>query len=275
VSLVVSFVIGLAGPLGLSPQVINEYWGIPGVILGVASLIMFSFVEPTVQKAKDDEDDHYKQLPDVAHGDDIDSTKGSACVRIKGLLMAVTAGLIYGVQFVPLKLWLQANAQGNLTNVSWVPDQCQLAMIDPELLSNLTGCAVLPSKLDVNTSSTNMALRFIFSQYVGIFGMSLIALIFYLIATCNKPKELPTKVFGPSILSGMVWALGAMGSIFATDGLGLSVGYPLTMNGAFLVNVSLTFFVYREIQGTRNVIMFLIAGVLNILSVICLSFSQS
>jgi hypothetical protein len=53
VSLVVSFVIGLVGVLGLEPQKINEYFGIPGVLLAVASLIMFSFVQPTIKKSPD------------------------------------------------------------------------------------------------------------------------------------------------------------------------------------------------------------------------------
>jgi hypothetical protein len=69
-----------------------------------------------------------------------------------------------------------------------------------------------------------------------------------------------TRVVRTLMLSSIQWPVrlaGAMGSIFATDGLGLSVGYPLTMNGAFLVNLLLTFFVYREIQGRRNILLFL------------------
>ena len=66
-----------------------------------------------------------------------------------------------------------------------------------------------------------------------------------------------------------------MGSIFATDGLGLSVGYPLTLNGAFLVNLLLTFFVYREIQGKKNIILFCVAAGLNITSVVLLALSKS
>ena len=68
--------------------------------------------------------------------------------------------------------------------------------------------------------------------------------------------------------------LGGMGSIFATDGFGLSIGYPLTLNGAFLVNLCLTFFVYREIKGRRNTILFLVAGVINIVSVVLLSLAK-
>lgn len=80
--------------------------------------------------------------------------------------------------------------------------------------------------------------------------------------------------FGTSTRTGMVLS-GAMGSIFATDGFGLSVGYPLTLNGAFLVNLTLTFFVYREIQGKKNIILFLIAAVVNITSVVLLSFAKT
>ena len=64
-------------------------------------------------------------------------------------------------------------------------------------------CDFLPS-LAVDVCEILVA----FCRYVGIFAMSLLSLIVYLVATCNKPQELPTSAFGPSIASGIVWALG-------------------------------------------------------------------
>ena len=155
----------------------------------------------------------------------------------------MTSGLVYGTQFVPLSLWLQTNTPGNVTNETWVPDECRAVMANPEILAGINTCAVLPTLLDTNMTSTDQALRFIFSQcvlsfrcailllrhlsqpqllslmwcrYVGIFGMSLLSVIVYLIVTCNKPQELPTRAFGPSLLSGVVWALGTIDCRFAS-----------------------------------------------------------
>ena len=91
VSLVVSFVIGLVGVLGLEPQAIDEAYGIPGVILAIASLITFSFVKPSVEKKKDedeeeDEDNDYKLMKE---GED-DQKSSSVLTRVKGLLMVRT-----------------------------------------------------------------------------------------------------------------------------------------------------------------------------------------
>ncbi len=88
--------------------------------------------------------------------------------HLTALFQALCAGLIYGVQFVPLSMWLQANTPGNATGnlTAWVPQQCQPLFLDPQLMDSVKACAVLPTVLDVNTSSTNLALRFIFSQCV-------------------------------------------------------------------------------------------------------------
>ena len=90
-SLVVSFVIGVVGVsfLGLDPQVIDEAFGIPGVILAVASLVVFSFVKPSVKKDDDeDSDDLNRPLVEATNEPDDDgANKGPGGSRIKGLLM--------------------------------------------------------------------------------------------------------------------------------------------------------------------------------------------
>jgi hypothetical protein len=97
VSLVVSFVIGLVGVLGLKPQVINYAFGIPGVVLGVASLIVFSLVTPTVKKADEvsTAEEEYHELPATAGEDDVlQAPATSIFTRIKGLVMVRVGGVV-------------------------------------------------------------------------------------------------------------------------------------------------------------------------------------
>ena len=49
VSLVTSFLFGLLGFMDLKPQVMNLKIAIPGIILAIAALVSFAFVQPTIK----------------------------------------------------------------------------------------------------------------------------------------------------------------------------------------------------------------------------------
>ena len=78
----------------------------------------------------------------------------------------------------------------------------------------------------------------------------------------------------PAMCSGIVGAVAGAGSMLATDGLGYSVGYPLTLNGAFLVNVCWAVFYYREVRGAHNLNLFLAAIFLDVLGTVLISLSK-
>merc|ERR1712032_502595 len=122
--------------------------------------------------------------------------------KLVGGGLAVLAGLLYGFQFFPFTLWAQYNpvTQGE--------------------------------------SSLLHSTRFFFSQFSGIWLTSAAALCVDWALRGGKVAAVSMEAMVPSILSGMIWAVAGMGCMIATDQLTYSVGYPLTMNCAFLVNTS-------------------------------------
>ena len=74
-------------------------------------------------------------------------------------------------------------------------------------------------------SSIVNSLRFFFSQFVGIFCTSVLAFVAYCIVTRNRPSAIPEEAILPSIVSGVMWSIGSMSSMIATEQLGLTVGF--------------------------------------------------
>jgi hypothetical protein len=158
--------------------------------------------------------------------------------RSRGILLAVLAGVIYGFQFLPEAIYMQQPDHG--------------------------GSAI-------------KQMRFFFSQYVGTFLMSTLAYAGYAAQRgCARkpPAEVPLTAMLPSILSGVVWAFGGAGAMFATDGLGYSVGFPLVLNGSFLVNVLWSVLYFKEIRGRRDLTLFAAAAGLTVIGSILIAVSK-
>lgn len=161
-----------------------------------------------------------------------------------GLALAILAGVLYGFQFVPLAIW---NAKITDNN-GYIFDH------------------KVPS-------DTIQSLRFFFSQYAGIFLMATLGFFAYGVVTKNHIQLVPAAATLPSILSGILWAIGCAGAMLATSGLGNAVGFPLACNGTFLVNSSWSVLYFKEIQGTRNLCLF--GGAIFLLALSSILFSLS
>jgi glucose uptake protein GlcU len=174
------------------------------------------------------------------------SPKGTRRNRniVWGVLLAVVAGLFYGVQFVPLSMW-----NTRVTDSGFLFD-------DP-----------LPS-------DAIRSLRFFFSQFTGIFLGSTLGFLLYYGIRGQKPNLVPPEATIPSILCGMVWALGCCGAMLATIGLGNAVGSPLLLNGCILVNSTWSILYFREIQGWHNLRIFGAAFALNVSSSVLISLAK-
>ena len=245
-SLIIAFILGrvrvcLGGecldvnPLG-SPAC-----GIVGCIVSVASLALFSQVQPVLDNAPsatapaDAEGGHAAPLLDAPP---VKLAETAAQRRVRGLAMAFFAGVCYGGQFLPGAIYAQFHNKDD----------------------SIIGEA-----------------RFFFSQYVGIFLTSLAAYAAYCAVHAARKAPVPAvplTAMLPAVVSGAIWAVAGAGAMFATDGLGYSVGYPLALNGAFLVNVLWASLYYREIQGRRNVMLFAAAVVLNVIGSVLVSLSK-
>ena len=275
-STVVGFIFGRIPIIGLKPDHLEipvlAYLGIVGSVI---SLIIFSFTKPDGMDEVEDAATAVQldgtPTPPPALEDGVASLKMSLMSesstaeantattakaaatkdRLVGIGCALFAGAVYGLQFVPATIWKVHNtdAKGN------------------------------PNATD-HPASWLFQTRIFFSQFVGIWLLSLIAFVvvtaYRLITKVDKATwELPSSYMLPSFASGIVWAIAGMGAIFATENLGLSVGYPLTLNCSFIVNSIWTLFVFREYKSKKNIILYLVAAAVNIISSIMLSIGSN
>jgi len=230
------------------------WMGVLGIVVAVGALILFSMVKPTLEDdakpsalhsgsftgavgsgsfCEDKGDDEALDDPLFEGLKEQKASEPEQTNKVLGIVMAAVAGTLYGFQFVPLQIWNdRIDDQGTIFNYS-------------------------------EPSDTVKALRFLFSQFAGIFLTALLGFVCYCAYTSNKPKCVPPEAILPSICSGIVWAIGGAGGILATSGLGNAVGFPLVLNLSFIVNSSWSILYFKEIQGKRNLQIFGCAFALN------------
>lgn len=239
VNLVVAFVVGVVGMGSLLEKetLANPSMGIAAIVVAVLALLCFSRIKPTLEKENE-------EGTEALNNTDVEEQKPAQGSVVLGISLAVLSGVCYGFQFVPLTIW-----NNKINENDMIFDH--------------------PKPSDTVTS-----IRFFFSQYVGIYLVSLIGFVIYIIYTGNKPKLVPNHAIFPCICSGIVWSLGCGGGMFATAGLGNAVGFPLVINCSFLVNSSWSIFYFKEIQGHTNLRYFGAAFLLNIASSVLISLSK-
>lgn len=291
VNMIVAFVVGAIGMEGVGVPLPKERLshptaGVFGVIFGVTALCLFANIksgsdissESASEQAEPNLEDPYTatnvreleiptetpmdqpttlsqpllEQPEYSPSDGVlnastpetnqDLLTGNVSL---GVFMGVVAGAFYGFNMVPLSIWNnKINRNGHIFNHP------------------------LPSDL-------LRSLRFFFSQFAGIFLVGITGFGLYCVCTKNKPKLVPPEATLPSIICGMVWAVGCAGAIVATSELGQAVGYVLVLNGSFLVNSAWSILVFKEIQGERNLKLFGGAFSLIVLSSIMISVSKA
>jgi len=124
------------------------------------------------------------------------------------------------------------------------------------------------------SSDVNTALRYFFSQAVGIFLASFLAFGAY----CARSGESAAMVPPGSVLacvgSGAMWGVGCVGGVLATAGLGNAVGATLVVNSALLVNSSWSVLYFKEIEGAANLRAFYGGCVLSVGGSVLISLSK-
>lgn len=247
---VVSFLTSRSTMLGLKPQQLHPLWaGYFGALLGVLSLVAFSYIENCDEDNGESNADHYTEIQDNCESQrqqqqqissaacrrdsqdrQSEGTESSSDVstpllqpesnedtnilyinlletvenvtngrvdvlknketrnRTEGVIMCLIAGTLYGFQFVPLTVH-------------------SMQYPKPENISDII-----------------YQMRFCFSQFLGIYIMSAAAFLIYCVSRQNRPLILDREAIAPSILSGMLWGMGAMGSMVAVSDLGLGIG---------------------------------------------------
>lgn len=169
----------------------------------------------------------------TSNGDDIEEmwtdklTPGAR--RTIGYLLAVFAGLCYGVMFNPVT-HLQQN------------------------------------KASDESGDTTAGLRYTFSHFTGIYLTSTFYFVVYAIYMRGAPRLYPKAVL-PGILSGTMWAIACSSWFVANDLLSQAIAFPIMATGPAIIASLFGIILYKEISGRRNLgffgcaIFFTIVGV--------------
>jgi len=155
-------------------------------------------------------------------------TLGPGARKVVGVLLAVVAGGLCGVQGVPATLWEKEH-----------PDVHAFAVALP--------------------------------QCFGIWACSSVLLMLYSSIAVVRGVELQKSVIGPAYASGCIWGVGFACMMKGIKYLGYSVGYTLDAVGPILVSSLLSVFVFREITGQRQLMIYFGAFFLQLVGVILIA----
>jgi len=259
-NLIMGWATGTFGLFGLDSNEIKTPWlNYLGISLAVLSVGLYAFVKPTVKKiGEDDEhqqvDEEYRSVnggkPDEymlnngghhehkAQDDSFAFLENLPPVwkRVAGVLMAVLAGLFYGVNFDPPQ-WL----------------------IDHSNKEN---------------GNSTAGLDYVFSHFCGIFMASTAYFLLYCLYKRNRPVVYPEVVL-PGVIAGVMWAVAQSCFFVANQGLGMTVSFPIIATGPGAVGCLWGIILFGEIKGMRNFAFFGSAVVLNAVGVALITLGKS
>lgn len=115
-------------------------------------------------------------------------------------------------------------------------------------------------------------LYYVFSHFLGIFFTAIASLVVY-IAVKGKKSHMPGKLIFPSILSGLIWAVGMVAWFQANVELGYTVAFPIvgSLPGIIAIFIGLCFL--GEMQTRRSRMCALIGMLLRVPGVLLIALS--
>lgn len=117
------------------------------------------------------------------------------------------------------------------------------------------------------------ALEYVLCYFSGIFLFSTLTMMIYILFKRNRPQIFPQSIV-PSMICGVLWAIATVLFMITDAVLGMLVGQTVLVIGPIMVSSLWSVFVFREVQGTKNLSLLSIALSLNIISVVFIVLSQ-
>ncbi|XP_078683619.1 transmembrane protein 144-like isoform X2 [Branchiostoma floridae x Branchiostoma belcheri] len=111
--------------------------------------------------------------------------------------------------------------------------------------------------------ATDDGLDYVFAHYSGIYATSTLYFILYAIYMKNRPKVFPRAIL-PTLLSGAMWGIAESAWFVANQRLQESVSFPIITTGPSLIVALWSVLYFREIKGTRNLLILAVAMVVTI-----------
>ncbi|XP_052077868.1 transmembrane protein 144-like [Mytilus californianus] len=155
--------------------------------------------------------------------------------RIVGLILCIFSGLMYGQMF--------------------------------------TGATYVQDHLELYPGATLNGLDYVFADFCGIYVTSTVFFVTYIIVMKFKPKVYP-KVMIPALISGVMWAIGNSCWFVANRSLSIPVAFPIVTTGPSIVASLWGVLVFKEIKGTYNLLILVIAFTMGITGAILAGVSK-
>ncbi|CAC5394034.1 Transmembrane protein 144 [Mytilus coruscus] len=227
----------------------NKAMNYAGVALCVASAVVFSLIKNDVTPAETENEPLVSEIlphtygsksnePSYQSKNDKDKTinmdgqsdeksfidrLSPGMQRILGLVLCIFSGAMYGQMF--------------------------------------TGATYVQDHPGLYPGATLNGLDYVFADFCGLYITSTVFFVIYIIFMKNKPKIYP-KVILPGLISGVMWSIGTSCWFVANRSLSIPVAFPIVTTGPSIVASLWGVIVFKEIQGTRNLlILFLGFGI--------------
>lgn len=109
--------------------------------------------------------------------------------------------------------------------------------------------------------------------YCGIFFASSVWTFVYAIAMRNRPY-VNQQLIVPAFCSGLMWVVAQTGWFIANEALSQAIAYPIISACPALVSLCWGYFMFGEIRGRINTILFCGVIVATVSSVLMVAFSM-
>ncbi|XP_078601424.1 transmembrane protein 144-like [Branchiostoma floridae x Branchiostoma japonicum] len=146
------------------------------------------------------------------------------------------------------------------------------------VLSALAGCAYGTSFAPViypqqhYQGASQDGLDYVFAHFSGVYATSTLYFILYAIYMKNRPKVFPRAIL-PILLGGFMWGIAESGWFVANQKLQESVSFPIISTGPGIVAALWSVFYFKEIKGTRNLLILTLAFAVTVAGALLTAFS--
>eukprot|EP00913_Durusdinium_trenchii_P030798 g28844.t1 len=234
VNLMTGYCIGRFGLFGVKVLTGKLLYCDIGCFLILISFFAMVFVEAGHENGEVSDSDIVKATGTMAKAEELGTLDrlGPGAQKVLGVVLAILAGVLCGVNGVPATLW--------------------------EAWASMDGPA---SPQHPEADAFSVALP----QCLGIWVCSSGILIVYSSLAVVKLKK---SVIGPAYGSGCIWGIGFACMMKGIANLGYSVGYTLDAVGPILVSSLLSVFVFKEITNRKPLMIYFGAFTLQLVGVL-------
>ena len=237
---------GRFGWFGLKPDnVSNSALNYAGVVIAILSGAITLFIR--IGKKEDLEHQSLVNLEDSttintsidAEQPQTNVKKVSFQMRIIGYILAIVAGLFFGLNVSPTTYIIQHN------------DDYQ----------------------DYKPKVSKNGLNYVFPHYTGILLTSFFYYVIYIIAKKNKP-HIDIQSILPAFISGNMWGIAQAALIYANGILGQSISFPLVSVGPAVIAGLWSIFYIKDIYGWKNYLIFTVGTVIRAVACVLIALSD-